>query len=102
MTINKPGKQPSMKTKSTSRSAFFIPRVALGLLLLLFGISIALPVQRPNIPTAPKLIPGSTALHFDGATQWVSMRYWDMGTLALESWVKLDLGSTGGPFLGRQ
>src|SRR5437588_13043860 len=41
----------SMKTKSTSRSAFFIPRAALGLLLL-FGLPTGLLAQGPSIPAA--------------------------------------------------
>src|SRR5262245_52300173 len=41
-----------MKTNSTSRSAFFIPRVVLGLVLLLFGLSIGLLAQGPNTPAA--------------------------------------------------
>ena len=53
-------------------------------------------------PTGGNLIPGSTALRFDGATQWVTLRYWDMSTLSLESWIKLDASATGGPFLSRQ
>src|SRR5262249_40092545 len=41
-----------MKTNSTSRAAFFIPRVALGLVFLLFGLSIALLAQGPKTPAA--------------------------------------------------
>ena len=41
-----------MKTNFTSESAFFIPRAALGLVLLLFGLSIGLLAQGPNTPAA--------------------------------------------------
>ena len=40
-----------MKKKSASRSSFFIP-LALGLVLLLFGLSIGLLAQGPNTPAA--------------------------------------------------
>src|SRR5947208_1517520 len=41
-----------MKTKSNSRSAFFNPRVLIGFVLLLFGLSIRLLAQGPNSPAA--------------------------------------------------
>ena len=41
-----------MKKQSASRSAFFNPRAVLGLVLLLFGLSIGLLAQGPNTPAA--------------------------------------------------
>jgi hypothetical protein len=41
-----------MKKKSASRSSFFIPRLVLSLVLLLFGLSIGLLAQGPNTPAA--------------------------------------------------
>ena len=41
-----------MKKQSASRSSFFIARAALGVVLLLFGLSIGLLAQGPNTPAA--------------------------------------------------
>src|SRR6266496_225453 len=42
----------AMKKQSACRSSFFIPRAVLGLVLLLFGLSIGLLAQGPNTPAA--------------------------------------------------
>jgi hypothetical protein len=40
-------------------------------------------------PHAGNLIPGSAALQFDGATQWVTLRHWDMITRTQDGRVQL-------------